>query len=165
LINYRNLLFSVDFYSFETFLKLLLFFSSTSLQLSWRPPPITSLNGEFLGYYVTYRPRHSNVSNLVSEAFINDPEVNQFLIKGLSPFTQYLVSHLKCFNLDLRISSSSLSFVQSGNDSFGNGNPLFQEKEMFAILINPIQSFTNKLWNRGKGNERRLQNVALISMN
>jgi len=28
----------------------------------------------------------------MSEAFINDPEVNQFLIKGLAPFTQYLVS-------------------------------------------------------------------------
>ena len=66
--------------------------SSTSIQLSWRPPPPSTLNGEFLGYRISYRPRHSNASNLSSEALINDPEVGQFLIKGLTPFTQYLVS-------------------------------------------------------------------------
>ena len=66
--------------------------SSTSIQLSWRPPPTSSLNGEFLGYRISYRPRHSNASNLSSEAFISDPDVGQFLIKGLTPFTQYLVS-------------------------------------------------------------------------
>ena len=30
--------------------------SSTSLNLVWQPPPVDSLNGEILGYELTYRP-------------------------------------------------------------------------------------------------------------
>ena len=30
--------------------------SSTSLSVVWRPPPAATLNGEFLGYEMTYRP-------------------------------------------------------------------------------------------------------------
>ena len=29
--------------------------SSTSLSVVWRPPPASTLNGEFLGYEMTYR--------------------------------------------------------------------------------------------------------------
>lgn len=31
--------------------------SSTSLYLSWQPPELSSIHGEFLGYKISYRPR------------------------------------------------------------------------------------------------------------
>ena len=29
---------------------------STGLDIYWDPPPVSSINGEFLGYILTYRP-------------------------------------------------------------------------------------------------------------
>lgn len=58
----------------------------------WRPPPKSSINGEFLGYQISYRPRNDNTSSHTTEALIKDPEVGQFTIQDLTPFTQYLVS-------------------------------------------------------------------------
>ena len=66
--------------------------SSTSIQLVWRPPSKTSINGEFLGYRIAYRPRNDNLSHQSTEMLLKDPEVTQFTILDLSPFTQYLVS-------------------------------------------------------------------------
>ena len=34
--------------------------SSTSLSVVWRPPPASTLNGEFLGYEMTYRKVSDN---------------------------------------------------------------------------------------------------------
>ena len=34
--------------------------SSTSLSVVWRPPPASTLNGEFLGYEMTYRTAASD---------------------------------------------------------------------------------------------------------
>ena len=58
----------------------------------WRPPSKTSINGEFLGYRIAYRPRNDNLSHQSTEMLLKDPEVTQFTILDLSPFTQYLVS-------------------------------------------------------------------------
>ena len=66
--------------------------SSTSIQLVWRPPSKTSINGEFLGYRIAYRPRNDNLSHQSTEMLLKDPEVTQFTILDLSPFTQYLAS-------------------------------------------------------------------------
>ena len=66
--------------------------SSTSLQLIWRPPPKSSINGEFLGYQISYRPRNDNTSDSTTLVTIKDPEVTQFTIQDLTSFTQYLVS-------------------------------------------------------------------------
>ena len=68
--------------------------SSTSIQLIWRPPPKSSINGEFLGYQISHRPRNDNSSGnvLTVQQQIKDPEVTQYTIQDLQPFTQYLVS-------------------------------------------------------------------------
>ena len=66
--------------------------SSTSLQLIWRPPPKSSINGEFLGYQISYRPRNDNTSADANVFNLKDPEVTQFTIQDLTPFTQYLVA-------------------------------------------------------------------------
>lgn len=66
--------------------------SSTSLQLIWRPPPKSSINGEFLGYQITYRPRNENTSDQTTSITLKDPEVTQYTILELTAFTQYLVS-------------------------------------------------------------------------
>ena len=69
--------------------------SSTSLQLIWRPPPKSSINGEFLGYQISYRQRNDNTSKNAQNGQVynlKDPEVTQFTIQDLTPFTQYLVA-------------------------------------------------------------------------
>ena len=66
--------------------------SSESIQLIWRPPPKSSINGEFLGYQIAYRPRNDNSSSGISQTQLKDPEISQFTIVDLQPFTQYLVS-------------------------------------------------------------------------
>ena len=58
----------------------------------WRPPPKSSINGEFLGYQISYRPRNDNTSDSTTLVTIKDPEVTQFTIQDLTSFTQYLVS-------------------------------------------------------------------------
>ena len=32
---------------------------STSLDVYWEPPPVSSINGEFLGYILSYRPKNN----------------------------------------------------------------------------------------------------------
>lgn len=71
--------------------------SSTSIRLTWRPPSMTSVHGEFLGYRIAYKPRNSAGSENVREISINDPAVTQYTIQKLEIFTQYLVS-LQVFN-------------------------------------------------------------------
>lgn len=66
--------------------------SSTSIHMIWISPPKSSLNGEFLGYRISYRPRNDNTSDKMTEAFIKDPEIGHYTIQDLEPFTQYLVS-------------------------------------------------------------------------
>ncbi len=57
--------------------------SSTSIYLSWKPPPRSSLHGEFLGYRLAYRQRNDETagSDSVQEIFLRDPsiEVGSFL--------------------------------------------------------------------------------------
>lgn len=71
--------------------------SSTSLQLSWRPPDPATLHGEFLGYRVAYKPRNAAGSDSVREVMIKDPSVVKYTIQKLEIFTQYLVS-LQVYN-------------------------------------------------------------------
>ena len=39
-----------------TFLRSKISTLSTSLDVYWEPPPVSSINGEFLGYILSYRP-------------------------------------------------------------------------------------------------------------
>ena len=68
--------------------------SSTSIQLVWRPPSKNSINGEFLGYRISYRLRNDNESEQSStvETTLKDPDVTYYTIQDLEAFTQYLVS-------------------------------------------------------------------------
>ena len=58
--------------------------SSTSLYLSWQPPDLATIHGEFLGYLISYRPRDVGDSKAV-EIPIDNPKatVNEFLILHL----------------------------------------------------------------------------------
>ena len=72
--------------------------SSTSVFLSWLPPPTETINGEHLGYRVAYRRHPGGMKNMartsedVREIVIRDPEASEFELSGLRPFTRYLVS-------------------------------------------------------------------------
>lgn len=48
--------------------------SSSSLYLSWKPPPTDTIFGEFLGYRITYHARDVKPDN-VNEIFIRDSSV------------------------------------------------------------------------------------------
>ena len=70
--------------------------SSTSIQLTWRPPAQDTIHGEFLGYRVAYKPRTPDAdrpgADGVMESLIKDPAVTRHTIQKLDIFTQYLVS-------------------------------------------------------------------------
>eukprot|EP00095_Tigriopus_kingsejongensis_P008769 maker-scaffold151_size306168-snap-gene-2.8 protein:Tk08769 transcript:maker-scaffold151_size306168-snap-gene-2.8-mRNA-1 annotation:"unnamed protein product" len=65
--------------------------SSTSIQISWRPPNVKTIHGEFLGYRIAYKPRNSG-AEAVKEISIKDPSISKHIIQKLDIFTQYLVS-------------------------------------------------------------------------
>ena len=70
--------------------------SSSSIQLSWRPPHPSTIHGEFSGYRIAFRPRDSPADS-VREILIKDPSAERYTIQRLGIFTQYLVS-LQVFN-------------------------------------------------------------------
>ncbi|KAG5670578.1 hypothetical protein PVAND_000830 [Polypedilum vanderplanki] len=70
--------------------------SSTSVRISWKPPPLDTIHGEFLGYRITYRTRDKNPDD-VKEIYIRDSSVESHEITNLEIFTQYLVS-IQVFN-------------------------------------------------------------------
>lgn len=53
--------------------------SSTSIFIAWKPPPLNTIYGEFLGYRITYRPRDKGTSH-EKEIYIRDNSVE------VSPF-------------------------------------------------------------------------------
>merc|ERR1719232_845756 len=75
--------------------------SSNSIKLSWRPPEKSSINGEFLGYQVSWRERSVGqgqgsetveTASQISSVQLRDPLQTQHVISGLATYTQYLVS-------------------------------------------------------------------------
>nr|CAH0108118.1 unnamed protein product [Daphnia galeata] len=71
--------------------------SSTSIYLNWKPPPKSSIHGEFLGYRLAYKPRDDTSPESVQEIFLRDPSIESHAIQGLQTFTQYMIS-LQVFN-------------------------------------------------------------------
>ena len=65
--------------------------SSTSVYLAWEPPHALTINGEFLGYKLSYESRSSNRSGKFSRT-IKDPTVREFILRDLNIFTQYSIS-------------------------------------------------------------------------
>ncbi|XP_055902453.1 tyrosine-protein phosphatase 99A isoform X2 [Eupeodes corollae] len=70
--------------------------SSTSVYVSWKPPPPNTILGEFLGYRITYRPRDRD-PNDTKEIYIRDSTVESHEIHNLEAYTQYKVS-VQVFN-------------------------------------------------------------------
>ncbi|XP_064093654.1 tyrosine-protein phosphatase 99A-like isoform X2 [Macrobrachium nipponense] len=73
--------------------------SATSLQLHWKPPDLSTIHGEFLGYHITLKPRdvptmHSDEPVRIT---IRNSNVTSHTVQGLRTYTQYLVS-LQVFN-------------------------------------------------------------------
>ncbi|XP_037070696.1 tyrosine-protein phosphatase 99A-like isoform X1 [Pollicipes pollicipes] len=63
--------------------------SANSIELVWRPPAsLKTMNGEFLGYQLTYRPVASD-PEAWSEADLHGTDVTSFTITGLEPYTEY----------------------------------------------------------------------------
>ena len=65
--------------------------SSTSIYLAWEPPHTLTINGEFLGYKLSYESRSSNRGGKLSRT-IADPAIREYILRDLNIFTQYSVS-------------------------------------------------------------------------
>ena len=66
--------------------------TSNSIKISWRAPNISSVNGEFLGYQISWKDRNSQNSDEINHVQIKDPTETRHIISGLNTYTQYLVS-------------------------------------------------------------------------
>ncbi|XP_071748929.1 putative receptor-type tyrosine-protein phosphatase mosPTP-1 isoform X2 [Lepeophtheirus salmonis] len=65
--------------------------SSTSIQLTWVSPPLSTIHGEFLGYVLRYKPRMADESK-AKEIRLKDSSITKHTITKLKVFTQYSVS-------------------------------------------------------------------------
>jgi len=66
--------------------------SSSSIKITWRAPNASSINGEFLGYQVSWKDRSSQQSSDIRQEQVKDPKETVHVITGLETYTQYLVS-------------------------------------------------------------------------
>lgn len=66
--------------------------SSSSIKMSWRAPNVSTINGEFLGYQVSWKDRSSRLSSDIRQEQVKDPQETVHIITGLKTYTQYLVS-------------------------------------------------------------------------
>ncbi|XP_022250012.1 protein sidekick-2-like, partial [Limulus polyphemus] len=69
--------------------------SSSSVRLQWAPPHKDTINGEFLGYRILYRPRDR--PGVERERILRNSSLKEYTIRNLESFTQYLIS-LQVFN-------------------------------------------------------------------
>ena len=66
--------------------------TSSSIKISWRPQYASTINGEFLGYQISWKYRNSQNSDEISHVQIKDPKETRHVISGLNTYTEYLVS-------------------------------------------------------------------------
>lgn len=63
--------------------------SSQSIYISWKPPPLDTILGEFLGYRITYRARDNRAQD-VKEIYIRDNTVEvktkKYILEIINPF-------------------------------------------------------------------------------
>ncbi|XP_034948533.1 tyrosine-protein phosphatase 99A isoform X2 [Chelonus insularis] len=69
--------------------------SATAILITWKPPSLDTLNGEFLGYRISYKPRLKG-SN-IKEIYIRNRKIEKHIIQNLETYTQYIV-WLQVFN-------------------------------------------------------------------
>ncbi|KAG7456890.1 hypothetical protein MATL_G00240710 [Megalops atlanticus] len=66
--------------------------SSTSLLVSWRPPPVESQNGPLAGYVVRYQVAGAEDGSEPMEEPAVPPSLEQVLLQGLEKWTQYQIT-------------------------------------------------------------------------
>ena len=64
---------------------------STGFNLHWDPPSNSSINGEFLGYILTVRPKDDDVKKII-EVKDESLEPQNFSLSGLLPHTTYILT-------------------------------------------------------------------------
>ncbi|XP_057323850.1 tyrosine-protein phosphatase 99A-like isoform X1 [Microplitis mediator] len=69
--------------------------SATAILITWKPPSLDTLNGEFLGYRISYRPRRKGSD--IKEIYIRNRKIERHIIQNLETYTQYTV-WLQVFN-------------------------------------------------------------------
>ena len=56
-------------------------FSSNSIKVSWKPPDVDTINGEFLGYQISWRVRSSlaGLTGEIKTKELRDPTLTRFV--------------------------------------------------------------------------------------
>ncbi|XP_054161930.1 tyrosine-protein phosphatase 99A-like isoform X2 [Oppia nitens] len=70
--------------------------SSGAIRVEWSPPNRNTIHGEFLGYKIKYR-KHGLQLGVEREITVRDPDLRSYTIRGLEPFTDYMIS-VQIFN-------------------------------------------------------------------
>ncbi|XP_043193040.1 tyrosine-protein phosphatase 99A-like [Amphibalanus amphitrite] len=66
--------------------------SPTSIEVLWRPPDADTMNGEFIGHVLSYRPRdQTDAEWTLADLSGNANETTSYEIEGLTPYTEYLI--------------------------------------------------------------------------
>ncbi|KAF0287130.1 Tyrosine-protein phosphatase 99A [Amphibalanus amphitrite] len=66
--------------------------SSDSIEVVWRPPDRSEMNGEFIGHVLAYKPRDQAETEWITiDLPGNANESTMYVIENLTPFTEYLV--------------------------------------------------------------------------
>ena len=89
--------------------------SSTSISLTWNPPPKHTIHGEFLGYKIKYRPTSDNNLKLIptpevdmeeKDVILRDPDLRVSLLSLLSMHSASICYYFFLSSLSLLIFSS-----------------------------------------------------------
>ncbi|XP_037071041.1 tyrosine-protein phosphatase 99A-like [Pollicipes pollicipes] len=66
--------------------------TADTIEVIWRPPDRSEMNGEFIGHVIAYRPRDQDgVEWTTIDLPGNVNETTSYIIEGLTPYTEYLV--------------------------------------------------------------------------
>ncbi|KAK0084731.1 hypothetical protein PV326_006182, partial [Microctonus aethiopoides] len=69
--------------------------SATAIVITWKPPSLETLNGEFLGYRISYRPQRAG--STIKEIYLRNRKIERHTIQNLETYTLYTV-WLQVFN-------------------------------------------------------------------
>ncbi|KAK0089161.1 hypothetical protein PV325_008740 [Microctonus aethiopoides] len=63
--------------------------SATAIVITWKPPSLETLNGEFLGYRISYRPQRAG--STIKEIYLRNRKIEVFNPEGTGPNTSVTV--------------------------------------------------------------------------
>ena len=98
---------------------------STGFILHWDPPSNSSINGEFLGYILTVRPKDDQVKKII-EVKDETLEPQKFSLSGLLPHTTYILTlaakNLEGLGPEAVIELRTEAGGEHTNNKIGNNN-------------------------------------------